>query len=107
VVLPQLRAYAEAGGQILFGTDAGYIEQFDTSEEFTWMARAGMSFRQILASLTTSPAQRFGFAAHSGRIAKGMDADLVVLQGDPAEDVTSFSKVRYTIRLGKVIYSRN
>jgi hypothetical protein len=40
VVLPQLRAYSEAGGQILFGTDVGYIEQFDTSEEFTWMARA-------------------------------------------------------------------
>lgn len=107
VVLPQLRAYSEAGGQILFGTDVGYIEQFDTSEEFTWMARAGMSFRQILASLTTSPAQRFGHSTHSGRIAKGMDADLVVLRGDPAEDVTSFPKVSYTIRLGKVIYSRN
>jgi len=75
VVLPQLRAYSEAGGQILFGTDVGYIEQFDTSEEFTWMSRAGMNFRQILASLTTNPAQRFGFASHIGRIAKGMDAD--------------------------------
>ena len=107
VVLPQLQAYSEAGGQILFGTDVGYIEQFDTSEEFTWMARAGLNFRQILASLTTSPAQRFGYSIHSGRIAKGMDADLVVLRSDPAEDVTSFSKVRYTIRLGKVIYSRN
>jgi imidazolonepropionase-like amidohydrolase len=107
IVLPQLRAYSEAGDQILFGTDVGYIEQFDTSEEFTWMARAGMSFRQILASLTTSPAQRFGYSTRSGRIAKGMDADLVVLRGDPAEDVISFSKVRYTIRLGKVIYSRN
>ena len=107
VVLPQLRAYSEAGGQILFGTDVGYIERFDTSEEFTWMARAGMTFRQILASLTTSPAQRFGYSTHSGRIAKGMDADLVVLRGDPAEDVSSFSKVRYTIRFGKIIYSRN
>jgi imidazolonepropionase-like amidohydrolase len=107
VVLPELRAYSEAGGQILFGTDVGYIEQFDTSEEFTWMSRAGMGFEQILASLTTNPAQRFGYSTHSGRIAKGMDADLVVLRSDPAEDVTSFSKVRYTIRLGKVIYSLN
>jgi imidazolonepropionase-like amidohydrolase len=105
VVLPQLRAYSEAGGQILFGTDVGYIEQFDTSEEFTWMSRAGMSFQQILASLTTSPAQRFGFASHAGRIAKGMDADFVILSGDPASDVTAFSKVRYTIRDGKVLYS--
>jgi imidazolonepropionase-like amidohydrolase len=104
VVLPQLRAYSEAGGQILFGTDVGYIEQFDTSEEFLWMSRAGMSFQQILASLTTNPAERFGYASHSGRIAKGMDGDLVVLAGDPARDVTAFSRVRYTIRSGKVVF---
>lgn len=104
VVLPQLRAYSEAGGQILFGTDVGYMEQFDTSEEFTWMARAGMSFQQILASLTTNPAERFGYSRHSGRIANGMDGDLVVLGADPAQDVTAFSKVRTTIRNGRVIF---
>jgi imidazolonepropionase-like amidohydrolase len=101
----QLEAFSEAGGQILFGTDVGYIEQFDTSQEFAWMSRAGMSFQQILASLTTNPAQRFGGSTHSGRIAKGMDGDLVVLRADPAQDPTAFSKVRDTIRGGKVIYS--
>ena len=105
IVLPQLRAYSEAGGQILFGTDVGYIQQFDTSEEFAWMSRAGMSFEQILASLTTSPAERFGHSNHSGRIAKGMDADLVVLSGDPKQDIAAFSKVRYTIRRGEVIHA--
>ena len=83
----------------------GYIEQSDTSEEFTWMSRAGMTFQQILASLTTSPAERFAFTSRSGRIAKEMDADLVVLTADPALDTSAFSKVRYTIRAGKVIYS--
>ena len=78
----QLKAFSQAGGQILFGTDVGYIERFDTSEEFAWMSRAGMSFQQILASLTTNPAGRFGYSSHSGRIAKGMDADLVVLGSD-------------------------
>lgn len=106
LVLPQLRAYSEAGGQILFGTDVGYIDQFDTSEEFMWMSRAGMSFQQILASLTTNPAQRFGYSTRRGRIAKGMDADLVVLRADPDNDATAFSKVRYTIVGGKVIYSQ-
>jgi len=101
----QLKAFSEAGGQILFGTDVGYIERFDTSEEFVWMSRAGMSFKQILASLTTNPAQRFGESAHSGRIAKGMDGDLVVLRADPEQDAAAFSKVRYTIRSGRVIYS--
>ena len=101
----QLKAFAQAGGQILFGTDVGYIERFDTSEEYAWMSRAGMSLQQILASLTTSPAQRFGDSTHSGRIAKGFDADLVVLGADPAQDTSAFSKIRYTIRGGKVIYA--
>ena len=102
----QLKTFSQAGGQVLFGTDVGYIDQFDTAEEFTWMSRAGMNFQQILASLTTSPAKRFGNAEHSGHIAKGMDGDFVVLSADPAQDVTAFSKVRYTIRSGKVIYSK-
>jgi imidazolonepropionase-like amidohydrolase len=100
----QLKAFSQAGGQILFGTDVGYIEQFDTSEEFAWMSRAGMNFQQILASLTTNPATRFGYSSHSGRIAKGMDADLVVFDGDPGRDVTAFSKVHEVIRCGQPIY---
>jgi imidazolonepropionase-like amidohydrolase len=105
VVLPELRAYSEAGGQILFGTDVGYTQHFDTTEEFSWMSRAGMSFKQILASLTSSPAERFGYAEKRGRIAAGMEGDLVVLGADPEQDATGFSKVRYTIVGGKVIYA--
>jgi len=102
--LPQLRAYSQASGQILFGTDVGYIDQFDTSEEFLWMSRAGLTFQQILASLTTNPAARFGDSTRRGRVASGMDADLVVLSADPARDISALSKVRYTIRAGKIIY---
>jgi imidazolonepropionase-like amidohydrolase len=100
----ELRAYSDVGGQILFGTDVGYTDHFDTEEEFQLMSRAGMNFQQILASLTTNPAARFGYEGHSGRIAKGMDADLVVLNGDPASDVSAFSKVRDVVRDGKLIY---
>ena len=101
----QLVAFNQAGGQVLFGTDVGYTDHFDTSEEFKWMSRAGMSFLGILASLTTNPAQRFGYSTHSGRIAKGFDADLVVLSADPGQVTSAFSKVRYTIRGGDIIYA--
>jgi imidazolonepropionase-like amidohydrolase len=100
----QLRAYFRAGGPILFGTDVGYVTDYDTTEEYEQMARAGMSFRDILASLTTSPAARFGESRRKGRIAQGMDADIVLLSADPAADVKAFSGVRYTLRKGKIIY---
>jgi imidazolonepropionase-like amidohydrolase len=104
LAVSQLHAYASDGGQILFGTDIGYIDHYDTAEEFQLMSRAGMTFPQILASLTINPAQRFGYASHSGRIAVGFDADLVVLKTDPAADVTALSRVAYTIRDGKTLF---
>jgi len=33
VASQQLKSYSDAGGQILFGTDVGYTDQFDTAEE--------------------------------------------------------------------------
>jgi imidazolonepropionase-like amidohydrolase len=100
----QLRAYSEAGGDILFGTDIGYTDHYDTTLEFTLMSQAGMNYKQILASLTTNPARKFGDSDRTGRIAKDMKADLVILSADPAQDVTAYSKVRFTIRNGKVVY---
>jgi imidazolonepropionase-like amidohydrolase len=104
-MVAELRVYSQAGGDILFGTDIGYTDHYDTTLEFTLMSQAGMTFQQILASLTTNPARRFGDASHTGRIAVGTDADLVVLQGDPAKDVTALSNVQLTMRSGKITYS--
>jgi imidazolonepropionase-like amidohydrolase len=104
-MVTELRAYSQAGGDILFGTDIGYTDHYDTAMEFALMAQAGMNFPQILASLTTNPARRFGGSRRTGRIAVGTDADLVVLQADPAKDVAALSKVQLTMRGGKVIYS--
>jgi len=103
-MVDQLRAYSKAGGDILFGTDIGYTDHYDTTLEFTFMSQAGMNYKQILASLTTNPAQKFGDSDRTGHIAKDMKADLVILSADPAEDVTAYSRVRFTIRNGKVVY---
>jgi imidazolonepropionase-like amidohydrolase len=89
---------------VLFGTDVGGVDDYDPSEEYVLMARAGMTVRQILASLTTAPAEKFGDSARLGRVAPGLTADLVVLHGDPSRDVRAFAAVRYTIRDGRLIY---
>jgi imidazolonepropionase-like amidohydrolase len=104
-MVAELRAFSQGGGEVLFGTDVGYTDHFDTTLEYVLMSQAGMTFPQILASLTTNPASRF-HALHSGRVAKGMDADLVVLESDPAADVSALAMVDYTIRAGAVVYAR-
>jgi imidazolonepropionase-like amidohydrolase len=100
----QVKAFSDNGGAILFGTDIGFITIYDTSVEYELMHRA-LSEKQILASLTTSPAQYFK-AAKKGRVEKGFDADFAVLDGDPMTDVSNLAKVAYTIRAGNVIYPK-
>jgi imidazolonepropionase-like amidohydrolase len=99
----ELKSYFAAGGTILFGTDVDFQPKYDTTEEFAFMGRA-MPWRDLLASLTTQPSTFFKQAA-KGRVEKGMDADLVVLDADPARDVRNLAKVMYTIRAGKILYS--
>ncbi|MBR0798543.1 amidohydrolase family protein [Bradyrhizobium jicamae] len=100
----ELKQFSENGGPILFGTDVGFIKLYDTTLEYELMHRA-LSERQVLASLTSNPAQYFK-AARNGRVEQGFDADLVVLDGDPLSDVRNLAKVSTTIRAGHVIYQK-
>ncbi|MFN2385968.1 MAG: amidohydrolase family protein [Thermoanaerobaculia bacterium] len=105
-VLDEVRGHARSGGEILFGTDVGYLSSYDPTPEYVLLAGSGLGWREILAALTTSPAARFGDAGTRGKISPGMDADLVVLGADPVRDVRAFANVRHTIRAGALIYSR-
>jgi imidazolonepropionase-like amidohydrolase len=103
-VVGQLKAFSENGNTVLFGTDIGFTQYYDTTQEYELMRRA-LSERQVLASLTTNPAAYFK-AAKKGRVEKGFDGDLVVLEGDPMTDVRNLAKVATTIRAGQVIYQK-
>ena len=102
----QVRAFVEAGGQLIFGTDVGYVTDYDPTDEYVLLQRAGLGFAAILTTLTTAPAKRFPGGAGAGVIADGSPADLVVLDGDPAAEIRALARVRYTIRGGQVIYER-
>jgi imidazolonepropionase-like amidohydrolase len=102
----QLHAFFAQGGTVLFGTDVGFQQEYDTTRELELMSHAfdpKQGWKEVLASLTTNPCDYFK-QENCGRIAPGMNADIVVLQGDPAADVRNLAKVAYTIRDGRVIY---
>ena len=98
-------AFAAAGGEVLFGTDVGYIPEKDADEEVHRMAGAGMDWRAILGSLTAAPARRMKDPAR-GALAVGSPADLVLVEGDPRVDVEALTGVRTTWVAGKSVFSR-
>ncbi len=105
--IDHFKPFVAAGGRVIFGTDVGYMTDDDPTLEYELLARTGMTPMQILASLTTEPARLFGHAALRGQVEQGMQADFVVLDGDPAQDVRNFAAVRCVIRDGRTIYRRS
>jgi imidazolonepropionase-like amidohydrolase len=67
-----------------------------------------LAFAEVLAMLTTSPAELFHLSLREGKVMPGMRGDLTILSEDPASGhPEAFTKVRYTIRGGNVIWHSN
>jgi imidazolonepropionase-like amidohydrolase len=56
--------------------------------------------------LTTNPASRMGVSSSKGTVTPGKFADLTILEADPANTLTNFSRVRAVVRSGKVVWQR-
>ena len=85
----------EAGIPILAGTDSpnpGTDHGVSMHQELRMLVEAGLSNEQALAAATSLPAKHFQLNDR-GRIAAGMRADLVLVDGDPTEDVAVVAKI--------------
>ena len=68
-----------------------------------WMfAQGGMSNMEVLKTATINPATTFGMDHQLGSIKPGKLADLIVIDGDPLEDIRTTDKVTYTMVNGKL-----
>lgn len=85
--LAAIRTARAAGVKIGFGTDLLGPMQVDQSIEFTLRAPA-MPAAEILRSATHVNAEIMGHAGKLGVVAPGAFADLVVVDGNPVEDVS-------------------
>lgn len=105
-ICAEVRQFHELGGTLLFGTDVGYMSDYTTELEFVELGKSGLDWKTVLAMLTTNPAARMGVSASKGTITPGKLADLAILDADPADQLTNFSKVRAVVRSGKVIWQK-
>ncbi|MGY0612822.1 CIA30 family protein [Luteimonas sp. A501] len=87
--LRSVAALHAAGVDILAGTDAGNpgtSHGISMHGELALLVRAGLSPAAALAAATSLPARRFGLDDR-GRIAPGLRADLLLVEGDPTADI--------------------
>jgi imidazolonepropionase-like amidohydrolase len=93
-------ALHRAGVPILLGTDAhppmGLMPVTHgeaVHDELALLVEAGLTPIEALTAATASTADRFGLTDR-GRIAEGQRADLILIDGDPTEDITASRSIR-------------
>lgn len=100
--ITNLRAFREAGGRVIYGTDLGNEGPkpgIDPSE-VRGMSDAGMDGREIVRSATVDPSAWLGLD-HTGVIAPGRVADLVLVDGDPLGDPMALTRIVAVWREGR------
>jgi len=84
-----MRQMLESGVPILAGTGAekpGSVHGVSMHREFELLLDCGLTHSQVLAAATSVPAKIFGLDDR-GRLTPEYRADMVMVKGDPAEDI--------------------
>jgi len=92
------------GVKIIASTDTGYgpNSTVRVSHELKEFVSIGMTPLEALQSATTGAAELFGIDDHTGRLSAGLDADLVVTERNPLEDIATFDDVLLVVNNGNV-----
>jgi imidazolonepropionase-like amidohydrolase len=90
------------GLKIVMGTDAVAGAHGQNAREAIERVKVGQRPMDAIVGMTSLAAQSMGLDHQIGAIALGMSADLVAVDGDPAQDITALQRVRFVMRNGKV-----
>lgn len=98
-----VRFQLELGVPSMVGSDAGwryatFRDGMQLSMEL--LREAGMANGEIIRSATSLTAGWLGAGDRLGRVAPGFQADLLLLEGDPGEDISAFRKIRRIFKKG-------
>jgi imidazolonepropionase-like amidohydrolase len=95
------RAALDAGVTICFGGDVGVFRHGDNVRELEAMVEYGMTPLAALRAATSGNAKTFHLESTVGRIAPGMLADLVAVEGDPTREIGALRRVRMVMKGGE------
>ena len=103
----KLKSFIAAGGreQIVAGTDAGspFNVHSPLTREMQHYLKAGLTPMEVIQSATLRAAQMQGVEQDLGTVTEGKLADMVIVDGDPLQDITLLQhKIVLIIKGGEV-----
>jgi imidazolonepropionase-like amidohydrolase len=92
----------QAGVKIGLGTDAAVYPHGLNAHELNVYVRLGMTPLQAIQTATINDADLLGLADKIGAIETGKYADMIAVDGDPLQDVTTLERVKFVMKDGTV-----
>lgn len=92
----------KSGVTIVAGGDVGVFSHGDNVRELEMMVEYGMAPMDVLKSVTSVNARIFGKSKSIGMIKPGLLADLIVVDGNPAEDMSSLRNIIFVMKDGQI-----
>jgi imidazolonepropionase-like amidohydrolase len=106
-VMPAARkniAHAFASGvKVGFGTDAAVYPHGLNAHEFAVMVKLGLTPLQSIQAATINDADLLGWSGKVGTLEAGAWADIIAVDGDPLQDVTTLEHVKFVMKGGAVV----
>jgi imidazolonepropionase-like amidohydrolase len=96
------KAFA-AGVKIAFGTDAAVYPHGLNAHEFAVYMRLGLTPLQAIQTATINASDLLGWTSKIGTLEPGKYADLIAVDGDPLQDVTTLERVKFVMKGGDVV----
>lgn len=101
----------DAGVKVACGTDAGAsnVPHGCSAIELELLTTAGMTNMQAIVAATRTSADLLDMADMTGQVSKGLLADLLIVEGDPLEDIRilqDHSRIQLVIKHGAVVKDR-
>lgn len=101
-----IRDAAAAGVNVVMGTDAGTsYNDFKSGPgvEIRLLASVGMTPEQVLLASTVRGAELLGIAERVGELVPGKDADMLILDRDPLQDLAVLTDAPRVIKRGQAV----
>lgn len=98
------KVFEDEGVPMLAGSDFGgmwLVAGFSLHQEFDQLALAGLTPLRVLQMTTLNAAQFLGRESTDGSVAGGMNANLVLLSGNPVASVQNLHKITGVVHDGK------
>jgi imidazolonepropionase-like amidohydrolase len=98
-----VRRFLDAGGTLALGTDDQMGLSILPWDEMDQMLKLGMTPMEVIVAATANAAQVIGLGNELGTLEVGKQADIIVANGDPLEDMNVLKDVIMVIKGGEVI----